>query len=337
MSYTLWRWSGELWSRCAQSWAQSFAFVYQVLLFAATSETNHPRCPHCAGFKQSQHTITHEHCLYSCITFVPILNKITKITENTLHMHTGETLLPKIHFWWIDIHVSEIKWKTGHFLQLFHLYIFKITQQTSKINNYNNFSKLTKLSLLLSRTICFDSFLFTWEREQTSTCYKENETYRLILSLCLTDIFNLQLLSPRPWRSFLLFLFFLCALDLYRCFHWKETITHSINSLNTDDEEVLTTGNYNCAYFALIRPISIAQRTVSHSSRCSRMGSQKEQIFILCTASLFLSRGISYHRLKMSSGKKSTWRKRCKVLSDGKQKMAHYRMIIPSVRFKRGK
>lgn len=221
-------------------------------------------------------------------------------------MHTGETLLPKIHFWWIDIHVSEIKWKTGHLLELFHLYIFKITQQTSKINNYNNFSKLTKLSLLLSRTICFDSFLFTWEREQTSTCYKENETYRLILSLCLTDKFNLQLLSPRPWRSFLLFLFFLCALDLYRCFHWKETITHSINSLNTDDEEVLTTGNYNCAYFALIRPISIAQRTVSHSSRCSRMGSQKEQIFILCTASLFLSRGISYHRLKMSSGKKKT-------------------------------
>lgn len=122
--------------------------------------------------------------------------------------------------------------------------------------------------------------------------------------LCLTDIFNLQILSPRPWRLFLLFLFFLCALDLYRCFHWKETITHSINSLNTDDEEVLTAGNYNCAYFALIRPISIAQRTVLHSSRCSRMGSQKEQIFILCTASLFLSTGISYHRLKMSSGKK---------------------------------
>lgn len=146
--------------------------------------------------------------------------------------------------------------------------------------------------------------------------------------LCLTDIFNLQILSPRPWRSFLLFLFFLCALDLYRCFHWKETIKHSITSLNTDDEEVLTAGNYNCAYFALIRPISIAQRTVPHSSRCSRMGSQKEQIFILCTASLFLSTGISYHRLKMSSGKKNTWRKQCKVLSNSKQKMAHYRMII---------
>lgn len=94
VSYTLWRWSGELWSRCAQSWAQSFAFVYQVLLFAATSETHHPRPPHCAGFKQSQHTITHKHCLYSCITFVPILDKITKITENTLHMHTGNQVRP---------------------------------------------------------------------------------------------------------------------------------------------------------------------------------------------------------------------------------------------------